>query len=404
MGCGWLGFAGAAVSAPASAPSPVMQHYQAYRTALEQGDLALAESEAASALTASVEQNGDAPPTASLAVNLAGLRLIRKQHSAAVEPARQALAIAERHGDASGVDAHAVRLLLGRAELPGGEDAALERLLQAVRAAQGVPGMDAEAYPAAVELATAAYDAGRYPLAREAWMASARFARGSPVNADYARARAKLGVATARIVPIAKMPAATYRAPIGEFDEISRLLSEAIELVHDQAVSSAAGGELTLAQSVYGQAVALRGAIQAKLYSEKQSLPKAAAPPTSRKAATEEPAPTDEPESRITWDNEIGRAADAPEGCRWTFIKQPKLVFPPRREVTYGVGAVVLKILVDDTGAVTRVQVAGSVGGPAFVDAVVGKVKRWRVQRAAGSAPGCELAGEIFKSFTFGYE
>ena len=143
-----------------------------------------------------------------LASNLAGVRLLLGRYSGAVEPARKALAIAESQGDASGVDVHVARLMLGRAEMPGGGAAAMDRLLQAVKAAQGVPGIDAEAYPAAVELATAAHDAGRYQLSSEAWVASARFAKGSRINADYARARAKLGEAVARTVPIMKSQAA----------------------------------------------------------------------------------------------------------------------------------------------------------------------------------------------------
>jgi len=36
-----------------------MQHYRAYRAALDQGNLRAADDEAASALAASIEQNGD---------------------------------------------------------------------------------------------------------------------------------------------------------------------------------------------------------------------------------------------------------------------------------------------------------------------------------------------------------
>ena len=383
----WLAPASAADDAagapPAAAPSPVMQHYRAYRAALEQGNLAVAETEAASALAASSELNGDGPPTAGLAVNLAGLRLIRKEHAAAVEPARRALAIAQAQGDASGVDVHVPQLLLGRAELPGGDAAAMERLMQAVREAQGVPGMDDEAYPAAVELAVAAHDAGLYPLAREAWVASARFAKGSRVNADYARARARLGEASARVVPIAKVTAGPGRAPLREFEAIDALLAEAMDLVHDQAVKSEVGGELTLAQTVYGEATALKSALGAKLKSDQRGSWKET-PPKEQEA-------------------EIGVTDNSRPLCERKVVAKPLPAYPPARVVAGGVGSVVLKVQVDDAGALSRVQVAGAAGGQDFADSVVAAARRWRVKNEDGAVPGCRMAGEFFMAVTFVY-
>jgi TonB family protein len=381
IGWSWLGLAGVAFAAPASAPSPVVQHYQAYRAAFEQGDLALAESEAARALAASVEQNGDAPPTAALALNLARLRLIRNQHSTAIEPARQALAIAEQHGDASGVDVHVARLVLGRAELPGGDVTAMERLLQAVRAAQGAPGMDDDAYPAAVELAIAAHDAGRYPLAREAWLASARFAKGSSINADYARARAKLGEATARIALFATVPVAPGRAPVREFEAADALLAEAMDLVHDQAVQSAAGGELTRAQALFGEAAALKAALSAKLHSDERD----------RWIKTE-------PKKRAL---EIGVTDPSLPQCERRLIARPEPDYPPAKRVKNGVGAVVMKALMDESGAVTRVQVAGAAGGQEFTDAVTAAARQWRVEKDDDSVAGCQMAREVFLIVAF---
>jgi TonB family protein len=358
-----------------------VQHYQAYRTAFEQGDLALAESEAARALAASVEQSGDAPPTAALALSLAKLRLIRKQHSTAIEPARQALAIAEQHGDASGVDVHVARLVLGRAELPGGDVAAMERLLQAVRAAQGAPGMDDDAYPAAVELAIAAHDAGRYPLAREAWLASARFANGSSINADYARARAKLGEVAARIAPFATVPVAPARAPVREFEAADALLAEAMDLVHDQAVQSAAGGELTRAQALFGEAAALKAALSAKLTSDERDQ-----------------WINTEPKKQAA---EIGVTDTSLPQCERRWITRPKPAYPPAKRVENGVGAVAMKALLDESGAVTRVQVAGAAGGQEFTDAVTAAARQWRVEKRDDSVPGCQMAREVFFTVAF---
>jgi TonB family protein len=380
--------ANAAGAEPAAAPSPTVQHYQAYARALEQGNLPLAETEADSALAASVAQYGDGGRTAVLASNLAGVRLLLGRYSAAVEPARKALAIAESQGDASGVDVHVARLMLGRAEMPGGGAAAMDRLLQAVKAAQGVPGIDAEAYPAAVELATAAHDAGRYQLSSEAWVASARFAKGSRINADYARARAKLGEAVARTVPIMKSQAAGFdrRAAgfgrrIREFEAIDALLAEAMDLVHDQAVQGEIGGELTRAQAVYGEAAALKNGLNAKLKVDQTGQWK-------------ETTPTKQA-------NEIGVKEDSPPRCARRWVTKPEPAYPPARLVAGGVGSVLLKILVDEAGTVSRVQVAGAAGGQEFSDSVVAAAGRWRAEKEDGATPGCRMAGESFLPVKF---
>jgi TonB family protein len=327
--------------------------------------------------------HGDGAPTAALAVNLAGLRLIRKDHAAAVEPARRALTIAQAQGDASGVDVHVPQLLLGRAELPGGDAAAMERLMQAVREAQSVPGLDDAAYPAAVELAVAAHDAGRYQLAREAWVASARFAKGSSVNADYARARAKLGEASARAMPIATAPARSGRAGIREFEEIDALLAEAMDLVHDQAMQGPVGGELTRAQSLYGEATALKSALGAKLKSDGRGPWKE----------------TDEKKQG----SEIGVTDPTRPQCERQWVTRPLPHYPPARQVAGGVGSVVMKLMLDEAGAVTRVQVAGAAGGQDFADSVVAAALRWRVETKEGSVPSCQMARELFMAVTFVY-
>jgi TonB family protein len=375
--------ANAAGAEPAAAPSPTVQHYQAYARALEQGNLPLAETEADSALAASVAQYGDGGRTAVLASNLAGVRLLLGRYSAAVEPARKALAIAESQGDASGVDVHVARLMLGRAEMPGGGAAAMDRLLQAVKAAQGVPGIDAEAYPAAVELATAAHDAGRYPLSSEAWVASARFAKGSRINADYARARAKLGEAVARTMPIAKSQTGGFGSRIREFEAIDALLAEAMDLVHDQAMHGEIGGELTRAQAVYGEAAALKNGLRAKHKSDQTGRWKETSP---KKQA-----------------NEIGVTEDSPPRCAIQWVTKPVPAYPPARFVADGVGSVLLKILVDEAGAVSRVQVAGAAGGKEFADSVVAAASRWRVEKKDDARPGCRMTGESFLIVTFVY-
>jgi TonB family protein len=323
---------------------------------------------------------GDAPPTAALAVNLANVRLVRGEPAAAIEPARRALALAEKYGDASGVEIHAVRLLAGRAELPGGEKAAMDRLLQAVRDAQGMPGIQGDAYPAAVELAVAAHEARRYDVAREAWIMSARFARGSRISVEHALGRAKHGEAVARMAPLATAQFGARRKT--ELVEIDALLADAMDLVHDQAVQAAPGGDLTPAQIVFGEAGALKAAIPAKL----------------------------DPDERKRWQGRESEQDDADirlpgstPRCEQEWKTQPKPSFPASKRVVGGVGSVVLKVLTDEAGVVTRVQVAGAAGGDEFAESVVSAVKQWRVSKADPAAAGCVLAGESFLAVTFVY-
>lgn len=370
-----------------AAPNPVMQHYRAYRAALDQGDLQTAEAEAASALAASIAQNGDGGRTAVLAVNLAGVRLTLKENARAVEPARRALAIAEAQGAASGVDVHVARLILRRAELTDGGAAGLDRLQQAVKEAQGVTGIDDEAYPAAVDLAVAAFGLGRYQVSRDAWVASAEFAKGCPVNSDYARAKAKLGEAAAAMMQHAKDAAKPQSGsrpwPVQEFAQIDALLAEAMDTIHGQAMQSEPGGELTLAQSVFGQAMAWKRILHAKLYSEGRALP------------------TETRSQELSF--ELRAPDDSRAVCMTQTVAKPPPVFPHKQQVAGGVGAVALKLLVDEAGKVTRVQVAGSVGGQAFTDSVVAAARQWRVKKLDGSPVDCSMAKEYFMTVAFQY-
>ena len=68
----------ACVAASAQTPNPVIQHYRAYQAALDANDFVAAEREAAAALAASEQRDGDGGRTAVLALNLA---LVRFNHS-----------------------------------------------------------------------------------------------------------------------------------------------------------------------------------------------------------------------------------------------------------------------------------------------------------------------------------
>ena len=384
-----------------AAPSPVMQHYRAYRAALDQGNLQAAESEAASALAASIEQNGDGGRTGVLAVNLAGVRLTLKDNAAAVEPARRALMIAETQGATSGVNAATARLLLCRAELPGGGEAAQDRLTQAIVAARGVADIEGEAYPATAELGASAYASGRYALARDAWATSRQFAGGSQVNREYALAVADIGEAMARFRLQEKRPArvstgallgspsdstetaAARLTPAQEYAQIDALFTQAMDLLHDQAMAGERGGALTLAQGTYGQAIAWKSVLLAKLQSERHPMSKVAQPKHSR--------------------TEVAATGEQSQECKRRLVPEPAPKFPMAERVEGGVGVVVLKLLTDDTGKVVRAQVAGSVGGQAFLDSVTAVASKWTFAAEDPTDAACPLPRETFTAVSFVY-
>jgi TonB family protein len=82
-------------------------------------------------------------------------------------------------------------------------------------------------------------------------------------------------------------------------------------------------------------------------------------------------------------------------------IARPEPDYPPAKRVKNGVGAVVMKALVDESGAVTRVQVAGAAGGQEFTDAVTAAARQWRVEKDDDSVAGCQMAREVFLIVAF---
>ena len=154
-----------------------------------------------------------------------------------------------------------------------------------------------------------------------------------------------------------------------------------MDLVHDQAVQGEIGGELTRAQAVYGEAAALKNGLSAKLKADQTGQWK-------------ETTPTKQA-------NEIGVKEDSPPRCARHWVTKPAPAYPPARLVAGGVGSVLLKILVDEAGAVSRVQVAGAAGGQDFADSVVAAARRWRAEKKADAVPGCRMAGEVFMAVTF---
>lgn len=377
----------AASDAQTAAPNPVIEHFKAYSAALKRQDFAAAETAAAAALDASVQAYGDGGRTAVLAFNLADVRLTQGKHDAAVAPARKALEIAEAKGAASGLDPRLARLTLHRAELRNGGVAAIDRLEKSVAEVASDPALKTLAYGGAVDLALYASEKQRPGEARLAWATAADILRGQPNPNPMLLARAQLGEASAGIFALNKkstrenFEASVARGvpTVDAYIEFDRLVVGAMDMIAPEARKAGPTREATPAQTLYAQGGALHAVIKAKLRTDDMRL---------------ENLP--QPQNAV---GEIGHTRHELPACEAKLVMGRKPIFPPGARVDGDVGAVVLKLNVDESGAVTDSVVAGSIGGAVFARSVSDAVPTWRFEKEDATEANCRLAREIF--FTY---
>src|SRR5262249_11051026 len=150
-----------------------------YRAAVDRGDLAAAETEAAAALEASQARDGNGGRTGVLALNLALARLDAGHRAEAMQPAQLAQSLA---GDTSGGGRALADLVVARTELSRAGGA--ERIL----AALGQPGardLGAYAFDAASDLGRFSMEQQQYEQAQAAWTRAVELAPGEAFTHDY---------------------------------------------------------------------------------------------------------------------------------------------------------------------------------------------------------------------------
>jgi hypothetical protein len=361
--------------------NPVLAHYHAYRAALETGDRALAETEAAAALAASEARDGDGGRTAVLAYNLADLRLNMGRAAEALAPAQRASALAQARGAESGVDPLLASLVLGQAELAAEQRGAGERLATAVRAAAAQGGPAPDLFPAATALAGWALNHGRYDLAREAYSIAASFPEGSAFEPEFARAHATTGVGAATFLRDLNRMGALGSAA----EEIHSAFVEAKAVLAPAAEIDAPGGEMTVAQQAYALAIAWDSALKAKLQAEHLPIP-------------HDPK---EAEGDADGATEFFIAADDPRPrCLLDYRLAEEIRYPRRALDQLQIGAVVLRLLINEEGVVVDQKIAAKVGSTAFSSAVE-RAGPWIVKKLDGSAPDCRMAMSVFITVRF---
>ena len=367
----------ATMSVPAASqtpPNPIMEHYRAYRVALEQNELVTAEREAEAALRASEARDGDGGRTAILLLNLAHVRLRIGRGGEALVPAQRVFTLAQQ--GAPGVDAKFAELTLARAEL----------------AALGAPGADRLEALLLTPASLPEAELGAWAM-REEDFERAQFA-GSvaaayPQGALYGEA---FGLGVARIAEAA----AIIRGEIGPRGR-SRMnrdnahaayahLLEADRVLAPLASIESPTLELTHAQRALAESRAWRAALSAKLIADHQRIPE-----TPREA-----------QGDADGLMELGAVDLARPRCLMRIEAEPPPTYPHAARIRGGVAGVVLFFRTNEGGEVVSHQVAARVGDPAFAAALERVAPRWRVVKIEeGSAPNCRMAASILQTVRF---
>jgi hypothetical protein len=374
LGTVWLALVATPfVYAQEPAIDPVLAHFREYRAALESNDFEGAERAGVAALAASEAAGGSR--MAVLALNLANLRLDLGGDRDALTPARTAYALASASPD-TGVDPLAAALTLGRAELGTGDQAGVQRLLDAFAAAADKPELEPNVYDAAVALGNWAITATDYASARRAWETAAELAHTTD-DPPFARARALTGIGTAIFLAgndrsvMLRSQSRIERESTPDAQVADDVFREAQSLLAPLAFD-AAEGQLTLGQAAYAQALAWQGALRAKSKSNDEEL--------------------------SDW-SPIGVLAEGL--CRMHLIADVGPGYPPEMLARFGVGAVVVLMGLDPSGAVTSRTLAAVVPPGPFGEAVMAVVDQWRVEKHPAAPAGCRMPSAWFVQVRF---
>jgi hypothetical protein len=378
--------------AQAPAENTVMSNYRAYRSALEAGDLATAETAADAALQLSVARDGQGGRTGVLALNLAQVRLQRERFAEAYAPALQAFEIAQSNAE-SGVDPLLARLTLGRAELTDDRlRQGRSRIEAALSEATARPDVHADAYHAASDLGRKLVADENLLGAASAWSEAVRFADLMPGDTTYVRAEARLGYGVAQFwYSVGQQRESSGRDmdsnlginPTRSFGPARDALIEAQNAVAVLAHQPGADMGITGAQRIFASAQAWRALIDAYLEQTQQRE-------VLNRIRGSAPAVVDP----FQGDNTI---------CSVNVGFDPRPEFPGGARAVFTVGTVVLRISVDQSGQVTDTRVVSAIPERWFADAVSRVAPQWPVTRSAESPANCRMPPVLFHVTRFTY-
>lgn len=353
-------------------PNPVIQHYRAYQAALQNNDLPTAENEAEWALASSQQRDGDGGRTAVLALNLASVRLLNNDAANAIEPAQQALRLAQ--AGAVGVDARLAGLILGRAEMatsgrPGADrlNALLSAPLDGVAAS--------EIYSAAYALGSWALTTRDFALARTAWRRAGESSEGSSYGREYGLAVARTGEGAAVVLQeIGEQGSGDIdRARAIEADGLFR---QALDALRPVLLNAPVTDLPSAAERAAGEATAWRAVIRVKLRSDHGST--------------------------LPYDDDTPTLSDVPADvqCAVRTVRTP-IEYPDHAQDRSQVGVVVLRLRFDESGQILNHIILANLGDPSFAHVIDMSSQHWHVVRRPDAAPNCRMSGRTVVVINF---
>lgn len=373
-------------SAAAQAPSAVLEHYRAYRAALDANDLSAAEREAVAALAASEARDGDGGRTAVLALNLASVRILKGDAAGALAPAQRAVTLAEAASN-TGVDLTLARLIHARARLASGDAAAIPALHTALAAAEQGGVAEVEVYDAAVELGGAAFADARYTVARDAWRTAGAHAGASRFPQAFAESNARTGEAVAMLLEDLRLAGRRVRQEKLDEDvarEAYLMLVASIAQLAPLAEAEAPSGDVTVAQRVYAEALAWRAVLSAKMRSDDQDLP--------------------ETEAQGDGSAEVAiPAADVSRPRCWVQIDHERNMprYPSDALRRGNLAGLAVRLRLNAQGEVTDAQTVALIGDESFARSVEQAARDWRATARPDSPPNCRMEMTVITSVSF---
>ena len=348
------------------------QHYRAYNAALQSGDLATAEREAAVALRMSEAQDAQGGHTAVLALNLATTRLALGHDADAIVPAREALRLAQSNPNA-GVDPRLAALVASHAAFHSQDAAtgdALNTALQAMRADDPWPG---DIYSAAVALGEWQFAQHQYQDAVPTMRLAVATSAGSS-DPMHAKANAQVALASTLIMQSASPRGLTATSGT----EARTALVEAIIALQPGLRELEPNEAIPPAEHQYAIALAWLRILNGLISSQgvEGVSPNPRFPPF-----------------------DLPRRSQTPL-CKMSFRADPLPRYPPHQDFSGGVGAVALHWETDESGAFRRMEVIASVGSD-FGDEVRAVMHQWKMVKLDGSLPGCTMSGWGIQSVSF---
>jgi len=269
----------------------------------------------------------------------------------------------------------AAQLVSAQSELATSPQAGRDHLLAALAAAEGHSDVNVTAYQAAMALGAWALGQQQYAVAHTAWAAALSHAVGASPAAVLARNRARMGEAVTQIAQYAHAPSATAR------DQAYESLQQSAGELYPYALQEGASADVGLFQAAFAEAIGWRD------YGRAANTPRPIAPLHDLTGAVVCPA---------TWHG------------------NDDIYTSLYRAYSNGPGIVVFRILTDDSGAPTTVDVAYSQAehmnaaaaqrpfGAHDFDHMTQVLSHLRIERASNAPANCVMPRVLFQSIALG--